>query len=85
MPVKETIWKKHMSLIKDVVFIVGILVSTVGWIRSETIKKNNLENQVKILTEAVDGNTKQLKEINTILMDQNLLNGKIIQYMSTQK
>ena len=71
-------WKKNFATIKDIVFIVGIIVSTVGWVRSETIKKTNLENTVKTLTVAVDANTKQLEKINDILREQSNLNGQAV-------
>ncbi len=85
MPTKEPIWKKYMSFFKDAVFIIGIVVSTFGWIRSETIKKTNLENEVKILTTAVEGQTKQLEKINDYLLKQSELNGKIINYIELNK
>jgi hypothetical protein len=67
--------------IKDIVFIVGIFASSIGWIRSETIKNNEKDNKIEILTTAVNEQTRQLEKINNILTDQQLLNGKIIQYM----
>jgi len=81
-PAKEPAWKRYVNIVKDVVFVVGILVSAGGWIRSETIKKNDTKNKIEALTKAVDESTEQLKKINTILMEQQTLNGKIIQYMS---
>ena len=70
-----------MTIIRDVVFIIGLLVSIGGWVRSETIKKTKLEMQVEILTKKVDDNTAQLNKMNDILLEQKELNGKIIQYM----
>jgi len=82
MPTKiETTWKKHMSVIKDIIFIIGILVSSIGWIRSEAIKETNTKNQIEILTKAVEDNTTQLEKINNVLNEQQNLNGQIIQYM----
>ena len=74
-------WKKHMTVIRDVVFIVLFLASAIGWVRSETIKKTKLEGQVEVLTKAVEDNTTQLEKINDILTEQQNLNGQIIQYM----
>lgn len=83
MPVKntESVWKKHMTIIRDVVFILLFLASVVGWIRSETIKKTKLETQVEVLTQKLEDNTRELEKINDILVEQQTLNGKIIQYM----
>jgi len=85
MAEKESAWKKHMSFIRDVVFIVLFLASVVGWIRSETIKKTKMEEQIERLTVSVNESTKQLEKINDILYRQQELNGKIIQYMQTSK
>ena len=79
--VKETIWKKYMTIIRDVVFIIMFLVSVIGWIRAETRSKTKLEDKVESLTKAVENNTKQLEKIDNIISEQNTLNGKIIQYM----
>jgi hypothetical protein len=86
MPVKtdkdvSPVWKKHMTIIRDVVFVVLFLASAIGWVRSETIKKTKLESQVEILTKTLEDNTKQLEKINDILTEQQNLNGQIIQYM----
>jgi hypothetical protein len=74
-------WKKHMTVIRDVVFIVLFLATTVGWVRASAINRTKLETKVETLTEAVNENTKQLEKINDILTEQQNLNGKIIQYM----
>jgi len=86
MPIqKESIWKKYMCYVRDVIYIAGILIAVYGWVRSETINKTNLENKVEVLTKSVDDNTKQLEKINEILLQQSQLNGKIIQYMEIKK
>lgn len=74
-------WKKHMTIIRDVVFVVLFLASAIGWVRSETIKKTKLETQVELLTRTIEDNTKQLEKINDVLNEQQNLNGQIIQYM----
>lgn len=75
------IWKKYMTITRDVVFVILFLVSVGGWIRTATIQKTRLEDEVKTLTVAMEEITDQLEKINDILMDQKELNGKIIQYM----
>ena len=77
----ESNWKKNMTFIRDVVFIILFLASIVGWIRSETISKTKLEMKVETLSETVNGLTKEIEKTNEILSQQQVLNGKIIQYM----
>lgn len=84
MPVKESIWKNSMTKIRDVVFVLLFLATVVGWIRSEAINKTKLSIQVELLTNKIDENSKQLEKINEILTQQQLLNGKIIQYMQSK-
>ena len=85
MPPKESAWKTHMTFIRDVVFIIVFLASVVGWIRSETIKKTRMEEKIEHLTEATNQSAKQLEKVNEILNQQQLLNGKIIQFMESNK
>jgi cell division protein YceG involved in septum cleavage len=85
MAVKETQWSKHMTFIRDVVFIILFFASIIGWIRSETIKKTKLEDKIEQLTEVTKESTKQLEKVNDILYQQQILNGKIIQYMESNK
>lgn len=83
MPTKtETNWKKYMTIIRDTVFVILFLASVIGWITSETKKKTKLEDQVETLTKIVtEDNAQQLEKINDILSEQQILNGKIIQFM----
>ena len=83
--IPETVWKKYMSTLKDIIFIIGIVISTTGWIRSETIKRTKIEIKIEELTKAVDDNTKQHEKMNDIISQQNVLNGKIIQFMELKK
>jgi len=87
MPTKttETLWKKYMTMIRDIVFILLFLASIVGWIRSETAKKTKLETQVETLTEAVKSTNEQLIKVNEALSEQNILNGKVLQFMDMKK
>ena len=75
------IWKKHMIYIRDGVFVILFLVSVGGWVRTSTVQKTRLEDEVKTLSIATNELTRQLEKINNILLEQKELNGKIIQYM----
>ena len=67
--------------LKDLIYIITIMISLGGWIRSETIQKQNFNNQIDALTKKIDANHQQLEKINEIFIQQQVLNGKIIQYM----
>jgi len=81
MPEKITSWKKNMNIIKDISLLLSLIIITGGWIRSATIKETNIKNKIEILTNSINETTEQLKKINDILMEQQTLNGKIIQYL----
>jgi len=70
---ESTFWdkiKKFQIIISLIIVLGGFLVGYV-----------TLLNDVKELKKEVAENTTQLKKMNDILSDQQLLNGKIIQYM----
>lgn len=70
---ESTIWTQ-INKFKDVIYIVTFAVTILtGYL--------TLKNDVKNLQKEVAENTVQLKKMNDILTDQQLLNGKIIQYM----
>jgi hypothetical protein len=75
------IWKKHLTYIRDAVFIILFCATLFGWLRSSVVNRTRLEDQVEIVTLKIEENTKQLEKINDILIEQQVLNGKIIQYM----
>jgi len=82
--IKESQWKKYTTFIKDIILIVMFLSSTIGWIRSETIKRTKMEEKIEQLSIQLQENTKQLEKINEILYKQQELNGKIIQFMQNK-
>lgn len=79
MPPKITWYSKFTPYIKDAIYIIGIGVSTYGWISSKAEAKATLETTVKYNTEAVkkveEALNKQVElnnrqaEINGILME----------------
>jgi hypothetical protein len=82
---KKSIWAEHMSIIKDVIFIIMFLASAIGWIRAEVKNKNEEKTQIEILTDRVNDLATHVKEKNELMQQQQILNGKIIQYMETKK
>jgi len=77
----SAIWKRNMTMIRDIVFVVLFLATIYGWIRSDTKKDTMLETHVELLSDKVNELSKHMEKTNQILMDQKELNGKIIQYM----
>ena len=78
-PEKAPGYKKLLPYLKDAVYIIGIVISLLGWMRANTENKTLLETTVKYNTEElkkldnfvnkqVDMNTKQ-GEINGTLME----------------
>lgn len=73
-PTSESTFWTQLGKFKEILGIIIILGGfLVGYV--------TLLNDVKTLQVKVDENTVQLKKMNDILIDQQLLNGKIIQYM----
>jgi hypothetical protein len=82
MPTKtDPRWKKHISLIKDAIYIILFLAATIGWISSKAKRDTKLETQVEHLIIMVQDQNKQLQKINDMFLDQKELNGKIIQFI----
>ena len=67
--------------VKDIIYIISLAISLGGWVRSETIQKQRFDAQIEILTRKIDANQAELQKINEIFLEQQVLNGKIIQYM----
>jgi hypothetical protein len=79
MPEKKSWYDNITPYIKDAIYIIGIGVSTYGWISSKSEAKATMETTVKFNTEAlqkvelfmnnqVEMNTKQA-EINGVLLE----------------
>ena len=87
MPVtkKEPLWKTHLGTLKDLVFVVGIVITAGGWFTADAVAKSKVETKIEVLTKVIDNNNSQLEKINDILSAQQQLNGKIIQYMEMDK
>ena len=91
----DHIWPKGTTIavkIKDIILVVGFLVTIGGWYRSSIVSKSQitseitiLKNNVTTLSTAVNGNTEQLVKVNENLLKQNELNGKIILFMELKK
>ena len=75
MPVKkEEGYKKYLVYIKDVIYIVGIVIAMYGWISTKS------ESEA-ILKTTVQNNTKTLEKVEEFMENHATLNGQFIQYM----
>jgi hypothetical protein len=84
-PTKEPWYKKYAAIIKDAIFIIGIVISLAGWITTKAKNEAVLETTIKYNTEIV----KKLE----IFMDKQIelngkqatLNGQYSQFISSHK
>ena len=69
-------YKKYLTYLKDAVYIIGLIIALFGWISSKSHSQAILETTVK-------NNTKTLEKVEVFMQKQAELNGKTIQFMST--
>lgn len=85
MSPKVTGYKKYLPYLKDVVYVVGIVISLLGWIRAKTENKTLLETTVKYNTEAV----KKLDDFVTKQVDLNSkqaeINGALLEFKNSHQ
>ena len=73
-PAKEEGYKKYLVYVKDVIYIIGILIGVIGWITTKSKNEAILETTLKYNTEAI-------KKMELFMDNQQELNGKVIQYI----
>jgi len=71
---ETTSYKKYLTYLKDLVYVVGIVIALSGWLTSKSKNEAILETTVKYNTETID-------KLETFMNEQAELNGKIIQFM----
>jgi hypothetical protein len=77
MPEKiEKGYKKYLVYIKDLVYIVGLVIAIGGWLTTKSKNEAILETTVKY-------NTETIQKLEVFMQEQAELNGKIIQFMIT--
>ena len=77
MPVKKDDgYKKYLSYIKDFIYIIGLVIALFGWISSKSKSEAILETTVKY-------NTETINKLEKFMEKQSELNGKIIQFMTS--
>ena len=71
---EESGYKKHLSHLKDFVYVIGLVIALTGWITTKTKSAAILETTVK-------NNTETLEKVETFITNQATLNGKFLQHM----
>ena len=69
MQPQESTYKKFFPYVKDGIYIIGIIISLVGWISTKSKNEAVLETTIKYNTEAV-------KKLESFVTKQVDLNGK---------
>jgi hypothetical protein len=82
-PVKTPVYKKYLPYLKDFVYVVGIAVSLLGWIKTKSKNEAILETTIKYNTEAVE----KLEDFVTKQVDLNgkqaEINGALIEFKNS--
>lgn len=73
---KEEPYKKYLVYLKDLVYIAGIVIAVGGWLQTKSRSQAILETTVQ-------NNTKTLEKFESFIEKQAELNGKFIQFMSS--
>jgi hypothetical protein len=87
MPVKpkEEGYKKYLVYLKDVVYIIGIVIAMYGWISTKAKNEAVLETTIKYNTEIVQKLEKFMDKQIELNGKQAELNGKYTQFITTHK
>ncbi len=87
MPIKtkEEGYKKYLVYIKDVIYIIGIVISLYGWISTKAKNEATLETTIKYNTEIVQKLEKFVEKQVELNGKQAELNGKVTQFIATHK
>jgi len=76
MPEEKGGYKKYLMYLKDVVYVIGLVVALFGWISTKSKSEAILETTVKYNTETID-------KLEDFMDNQLQLNGQIIQFMES--
>jgi fructose-specific phosphotransferase system component IIB len=79
MPVKVP--KLSMSVIKDAIYIIGIVITIFFYFRDKATKQAVIETQIKTTIENQNNILNKLKEIDSKFEKQAELNGKVLMYI----
>ena len=83
MPVKEPWYKKYAVYIKDAIYIIGIVISLAGWIRTKAKNEAVLETTIKYNTEIVQKLEKFMDKQVDLNGKQAEFNGRTAEFMNS--
>ena len=81
MPEKTNVYQKYLVYLKDVVYIIGLVIALYGWISAKSKNSAIMETTIKYNTEAVNKLQNFVEKQTDINNRQAELNGKVIQFM----
>jgi hypothetical protein len=81
MPLKFEIPKFSMTLVKNIIYVIGIVFTIFYFFRDKAVKEALMENQMKTTIENQENIMEKLKEIDTKFEKQSELNGKVLMYI----
>ena len=85
MPVKEESYKKYLVYLKDVVYIIGIIIAMYGWINTKAKNEAVLETTIKYNTEIVKKLEQFMDKQIELNEKQAELNGKYSQFILSHR
>ena len=84
-PIKEPGYKKYVSYLKDVVYVILLIISMWGWITTKAKNEAVLETTIKYNTEIVKKLETFMEKQIEVNAKQAELNGKNTQFITSHK
>lgn len=81
MPEKNNIWNTVFNKLRDIIFIILFIATSLGWIITSNTNKTETRMILQRNTEAVNDLKEEIKKVNDFINRQAELNGQILQYM----
>jgi hypothetical protein len=85
MPENVSWYSKFTPYIKDAIYIIGIIVSTYGWISSKAEAKATLETTIKYNTEAIEKFEQFMNKQIELNTKQAELDGQYTQFIKSHR
>jgi hypothetical protein len=83
MPLKFEIPKFSMTLVKNIIYVIGIVLSVFFFFRDKAIKEALLRSQVETTIQNQNSIMEKLKEIDSKFTQQATFNGQVIEHIRT--
>lgn len=73
--------KLSISIIKDVIYIVSIIIAVFFYFRDKAVRGAVLETQIKTMITTQESILEKIKEIDVKFEKQSEINGKVLMYI----